>query len=190
MRLIVGISGATGTIYGIRLLERLRELGVETHLVLSAWGARTMLHESSHTRVQVEALAYASYAPNDMGAAISSGSFRTDGMIVAPCSAKSLAAIALGYGDNLLHRAADVVLKERRKLVLLVREAPLSDVHLENMLKASRAGAIIMPPVPAFYHRPTTIDGIVDHTVARVLGQYGLDAPGAEPWTGEMGVGD
>jgi len=189
MRLIVGISGATGTIYGIRLLERLRELGVETHLVLSKWGARTMLHESAHTREQVEALAYASYAPNDMGAAISSGSFRTDGMIVAPCSAKTLAAIALGYGDNLLHRAADVILKERRKLILAVREAPLSDIHLENMLKASRAGAVILPPMPAFYHRPTTIDDIVDHTVARMLDQFDLEAPGTARWSGEMGVG-
>ncbi len=190
MRLIVGISGATGTIYGIRLLERLHELNVETHLVLSRWGARTMLHESAHTRAQVEALAHASYAPNDMGAAISSGSFKTDGMIVAPCSAKTLAAIALGYGDNLLHRAADVVLKERRKLVLAVREAPLSEIHLENMLKASRAGAVILPPMPAFYHRPTTIDEIVDHTVARMLDQFGLEAPGTARWSGDMGVGD
>ena len=189
MRLIVGISGATGTIYGIRLLERLRELGVESHLVLSRWGARTMLHESGHTREQVEGLAYASYKPNDMGAAISSGSFRTDGMIVAPCSAKTLAAIALGYGDNLLHRAADVVLKERRKLILAVREAPLSDIHLENMLKASRAGAIILPPVPAFYHRPTTIDDLVDHTVARILDQFGLETQGTARWSGEMGAG-
>ncbi|MEQ1757029.1 MAG: UbiX family flavin prenyltransferase [Vicinamibacterales bacterium] len=190
MRLIVGISGATGTIYGIRLLERLRELNAESHLVLSRWGARTMLHESSHTREQVESLATASYAPNDMGAAISSGSFRTDGMVIAPCSAKSLAAIAHGYGDNLLHRAADVVLKERRKLVLVVREAPLSDIHLENMLKVSRAGAVILPPMPAFYHRPTTIDDIVDHTVARILDQFGLEAPGTARWSGDMGVGE
>lgn len=189
MRIIVGISGATGTIYGIRLLERLRELGIESHLVLSRWGARTMLHESAHTRAQVEALAHASYAPNDMGAAISSGSFRTDGMVVAPCSAKTLAAIAHGYGDNLLHRAADVVLKERRKLVLAIREAPLSDVHLENMLKVSRAGAVVMPPMPAFYHRPTTIDEIIDHTVARMLDQFGLELPGMARWSGDMGTG-
>lgn len=189
MRIIVGISGATGTIYGIRLLERLRELGIESHLVLSRWGARTMLHESAHTRAQVEALAHASYAPNDMGAAISSGSFRTDGMVVAPCSAKTLAAIAHGYGDNLLHRAADVVLKERRKLVLAIREAPLSDVHLENMLKVSRAGAVVMPPMPAFYHRPTTIDDIIDHTVARMLDQFGLELPGMARWSGDMGTG-
>jgi 4-hydroxy-3-polyprenylbenzoate decarboxylase len=189
MRVIVGISGATGTIYGIRLLERLRELGVESHLILSRWGARTMLHESAHTREQVERLAHVSYAPSDMGAAISSGSFRTDGMVIAPCSAKTLAAIAHGYGDNLIHRAADVVLKERRKLILAVREAPLSDIHLENMLRVSRAGAVILPPMPAFYHRPLTIDDIIDHTVARMLDQLGLETPGVLRWSGEMGVG-
>jgi len=190
MRIIVGISGATGTIYGIRLLERLRELEVESHLVLSRWGARTALHESGHSRADIEALATVSHAPNNLGASISSGSFSTGGMVVAPCSAKTLAAIAHGYGDNLLHRAADVVLKERRRLVLLVREAPLSDIHLENMLKLSRAGAVILPPVPAFYHRPTTVDDIVDATVARVLDQFGLEAPGTARWSGEMGVGD
>lgn len=189
MRLIVGISGATGTIYGVRLLERLRELDVETHLVLTRWGSRTLLHECSRSRAQVEALASVSHSPNDLGAPISSGSFRTDGMIVAPCSAKTLAAIANGYGDNLLHRAADVVLKERRTLVLAVREAPLSDIHLENMLRASRAGAIILPPMPAFYHRPSTVDEIVDHTVARLLDQFGLEVPGTPRWSGEMGVG-
>jgi 4-hydroxy-3-polyprenylbenzoate decarboxylase len=189
MRLVVGISGATGTIYGVRLLERLRELDVETHLVLSRWGGRTLLHESGHTREQVQALAHASYSPNDMGAAISSGSFRTDGMIIAPCSAKTLAAIAQGYGDNLLHRAADVVLKERRTLVLAVREAPLSIIHLENLLRVSRAGAVILPPMPAFYHRPTTIDEIIDHTVSRMLDQFGLESPGTTRWSGDMGMG-
>src|SRR5437868_3286268 len=174
MRIIVGISGATGVIYGIRLLERLREAGVETHLVLSKWGSRTLLHETSYSREQVEALADVSYAAADMGAAISSGSFQTAGMIIAPCSAKTLAAIAHGYGDSLIHRAADVVLKERRKLVLAVREAPLSDIHLENMLKLSRMGAVIFPPVPAFYHHPRTIDDIVAQTVMRVLDQFGI----------------
>ena len=134
MRVIVGISGATGIIYGVRLLERLRAASVETHLVMSRWGGRTLLHETAYTREQVEALADVSYSPADMGAAISSGSFQTAGMIVAPCSAKTLAAIAHGYGDSLIHRAADVVLKERRRLVLAVREAPLSEIHLENML--------------------------------------------------------
>lgn len=189
MRLIIGITGATGTIYGVRLLERLRESGVETHLVISRWGARTLLHETPYTREQVEALATVAYAPADMGASISSGSFRTDGMIIAPCSAKSLAAIAHGFGENLIHRAADVVLKEHRKLVLAVREAPLSSIHLENMLTLARMGALVMPPLPAFYNHPRTIDDIVDYTVARMLDQFGLEVRGAERWVGEMGVG-
>ena len=189
MRVIVGITGATGVIYGVRLLERLREAGVETHLVISRWGARTLTHETPYSREQVEALAHTSYAPGDMGAAISSGSFATDGMVVAPCSAKSLAAIAHGFGENLIHRAADVILKERRKLVLVVREAPLSDIHLENMLKLSRMGAVILPPMPAFYSHPVTVDDIVDHTVARVLDQFGIELRGAQRWSGEMGVG-
>jgi flavin prenyltransferase len=189
MRLIIGITGATGTIYGVRLLERLRESGVETHLVISRWGARTLLHETPYTREQVEALATVAYAPGDMGASISSGSFRTDGMIVAPCSAKSLAAIAHGFGENLIHRAADVVLKEHRKLVLAVREAPLSSIHLENMLTLARMGALVMPPLPAFYNHPRTIDDIIDHTVARMLDQFGLEVRGVERWVGEMGVG-
>ena len=189
MRVIVGISGATGIIYGVRLLERLREASVETHLVMSRWGGRTLLHETSYTREQVEALAHVAYNPTDMGAAISSGSFQTAGMIVAPCSAKTLAAIAHGYGDSLIHRAADVVLKERRKLVLSVREAPFSDIHLENMLKLSRMGAVILPPMPAFYHNPKSIDDIVDHTVERMLDQLGVEVPGAHRWSGQMGVG-
>jgi len=188
-RLIVAITGATGAIYGVRVLQRLRDAGVETHLVISRWGARTLLHETSWSREEVEALAAATYAPADMGAVISSGSFRTEGMVIAPCSAKTLAAIAHGYGDNLVHRAADVVLKERRKLVLAVREAPLSEIHLENMLKLARMGTVILPPMPAFYNRPQSIDDIVDHTVARILDQFGLDVPDAMRWAGEMGVG-
>src|SRR4029450_4735267 len=141
MKIIVAITGATGAIYGVRLLERLREAGAETHLVISRWGARTLLHETSWWRERVEALASVTHAPADMGAAISSGSFHTDGMVIAPCSAKTLAAIAHGFGEDLIHRAADVVLKERRRLVLSVREAPLSDIHLENMLHLSRLGA-------------------------------------------------
>jgi 4-hydroxy-3-polyprenylbenzoate decarboxylase len=189
MRVIVGITGATGTIYGVRLLERLRDAGVETHLVISRWGARTLLHETPYSREQVEALASATYAASDMGAAISSGSFQTTGMIVVPCSAKTLAAIAHGYGDNLIHRAADVILKERRKLILAVRESPLSDIHLENMLKLSRMGAVIVPPMPAFYHHPLSVDDIVDHTVARLLDHVGVEVPGAQRWAGEMSVG-
>ena len=189
MKIIVAISGATGAIYGVRILERLREAGVETHLVISRWGARTLLHETTYSREQVESMASVIYAPADMGAAISSGSFRTDGMVIAPCSAKTLAAVAHGFGENLVHRAADVVLKERRRLVLVVREAPLSDIHLENMLKLSRMGAVVLPPMPAFYNRPRTVDDIVDHTVSRVLDQFGLDVSGVERWSGEMGVG-
>jgi len=189
MKIIVAITGATGAIYGVRILERLREAGAETHLVISRWGARTLLHETPYSREQVEALATVHYAPGDMGAAISSGSFRTDGMVIAPCSAKTLAAVAHGFGENLVHRAADVVLKERRKLVLVVREAPLSDIHLENMLKLSRMGSVVLPPMPAFYNHPRTVDDVVDHTVSRVLDQFGLDVSGVERWSGEMGVG-
>ena len=190
MRLIVGITGATGVIYGVRLLERLRETGVETHLVISRWGVRTLLHETPYSREQVEALAHTAYAPNDMGAAISSGSFQTAGMIVAPCSVRTLGAIAHGFGDSLIHRAADVVLKEKRRLLLAVREAPLSAIHLENMLTLARMGAVILPPVPAFYTNPRSLADIVEHTVARMLDQFGIEVPGVERWTGEMGVGE
>ena len=188
MKIIVGMTGATGAIYGVRILERLRAAGVETHLVISRWGARTLLHETPYTREQVEALASVTYAPTDMGAAISSGSFQTAGMIVVPCSAKTLAAIAHGYGDNLIHRAADVVLKERRKLLLAIREAPLSEIHLENMLRLARMGVVILPPVPAFYNHPASIDDLVEHTVSRMLDQFGVAAPHATRWTGDMGL--
>ena len=189
-RLIVGITGASGSIFGVRLLEMLQESGIETHLVMSRWGARTLVHETSYTPEQVNALATVVHPLTDQGASISSGSFVTMGMVIAPCSVRTLAAIAHGLGDNLVHRAADVVLKERRKLVLAVREAPLSEIHLENMVRVSRAGAVILPPMPAFYHRPTTIDDIVDHTVARLLDQFGLEAPGTARWSGDMGVGE
>lgn len=189
MKLIVGITGATGVIYGVRLLERLHEAGVEAHLVISRWGARTLVHETPYSRDQVETLAHTVYAPGDMGAAISSGSFQTAGMVVVPCSAKTLGAIAHGYGDNLIHRAADVVLKERRKLVIGIRETPLSDIHLENMLKLSRMGAVMLPPIPAFYMNPASLADIVDHTVARMLDQFGIEVPGMERWSGEMSVG-
>src|SRR5262245_22180093 len=188
MRLIVAITGATGVIYGVRLLERLRDADVETHLVMSRWGARTLLHETPYSRAQVEALATEIYAPNDMGAAIASGSFEAAGMIIAPCSVKTLAAVAHGYGDSLVHRAADVTLKERRKLLLSVREAPLSEIHLENMLKLARMGAVILPPMPAFYMHPQTLDEVIDHTVLRMLDQFGIEVAGAPRWTGEMGV--
>jgi flavin prenyltransferase len=188
MRLIVGITGATGVIYGVRLLQRLREAAVETHLVMSKWGARTLLHETRFSREQVEALATEVYVPTDMGAAIASGSFQTEGMIIVPCSVKTLGAIAHGYGDSLVHRAADVTLKEKRRLLLSVREAPLSEIHLENMLKLARMGAVILPPMPAFYMNPRTLDEVVDHTVLRMLDQFGIEVPGAPRWTGDMNV--
>jgi 4-hydroxy-3-polyprenylbenzoate decarboxylase len=186
-RLIVGITGATGTIYGVRLLEILRTLGIETHLVMSRWGARTLVHETDYTPRDVQRLATYVHAITDQGAPISSGSFLTRGMIVAPCSMRTVAAIATGYGDNLLHRAADVILKERRTLVLVVRESPLSEIHLENMLKLARMGVVICPAMPAFYQQPKTVDDIVNQTVARVLDQVGvhLDTP---RWSGELGV--
>ena len=146
-RLIVGITGASGSIFGVRLLEMLQGSGIETHLVMSRWGARTLVHETSYTPEQVNALATVAHPLTDQGAAISSGSFVTMGMVIAPCSARTLSAIAHGLGDNLIHRAADVVLKERRKLVLAVREAPLSEIHLENMLKLARMGVVIAPPM-------------------------------------------
>jgi 4-hydroxy-3-polyprenylbenzoate decarboxylase len=189
MRLIVGITGATGVIYGVRLLERLRDAGAESHLVISRWGARTLLHETPYSREQVEALATEVYQANDLGAAIASGSFPVEGMIIAPCSVKTLGAIAHGYGDSLVHRAADVTLKERRKLLLSVREAPLSEIHLENMLKLARMGAVILPPMPAFYINPRSLDDLIDHTVSRMLDQFGIEVPAAHRWTGEMGVG-
>src|SRR5438105_7752350 len=185
-KLIVGISGATGAILGVRLLQTLQHSNVDTHLVFSNWGARTLIHETAYTVEQVQQMATCHYAAQDQGAVISSGSFVTDGMVVCPCSVRSLAAIAHGHGDSLIHRAADVVLKERRKLLLVVREAPLSDIHLENMLKLSRMGAVIFPPVPAFYHHPQTIDDLIDYTVARMLDQFAIEIPGAPRWSGEM----
>ncbi|WP_040395783.1 UbiX family flavin prenyltransferase [Aromatoleum evansii] len=185
-RLIVGITGATGVIYGIRLLEALKDTDVETHLVLSKWAIQTIEHETPYTAKQVRALAAVDHVEGNMGASISSGSFMTEGMVIAPCSMRSLAAIAHGTGDHLVHRAADVILKERRKLVLVTREMPLSDIHLENMLKLSKTGVTIMPPMPAFYNHPETVDDIVDHVVARILDQFGLPAEFARRWEGEM----
>ena len=185
-RLVIGITGATGVIFGVRLLERLQRLDVETHLVLSKWGARTLVHETAYTVEQVQELATCVYSPTDQGAAISSGSFLTSGMVIVPCSMRTLAAIAHGVGDNLIHRAADVVLKERRRLVLVPREAPFNDIHLENMLKLSRMGVTICPPVPAFYNHPRTLDDMVDHVVARILDQFEIHVPATRRWEGVM----
>ena len=185
-RLIVAITGATGTLFGVRLLQALQDSGVETHLVISKWAGRTLVHETPYTLEQVRQMATHTYPINDQGAAISSGSFVTGGMVVIPCSMGTLAAIAHGQGDNLIHRAADVILKERRKLVLVAREAPLNDIHLENMLKLSRMGVVISPPVPAFYNHPRTIDDLVNHTVMRVLDQFGIHLDLAGRWAGIM----
>ena len=182
--LVVAITGATGVVYGVRLLERLREAGVPTHLVMSKWAIQTMLLETSYTVDGVKRLATEVHSPDDFGASISSGSFLTRGMVVAPCSMRTLAAISTGSGTNLVHRAADVVLKERRTLVLLPREAPLSQIHLEHMLRLAKMGAVIFPPVPAFYQRPVTVDDLVDQTVMRVLDQFGLEVNAADRWQG------
>jgi flavin prenyltransferase len=187
-RLIVGITGATGAVYGVRLLQALRATGVESHLVVSRWGARTLLHETPHSLAEVKAMATRAYSDNDQGAALSSGSFLTLGMVIAPCSMKTLSAIAHGHSDDLIHRAADVVIKERRRLVLVVREAPLSEIHLENMLKLARMGVVITPPVPAFYNHPRSIDDLVDHTVGRLLDLFDIHVDTAR-WTGVMAVG-
>jgi 4-hydroxy-3-polyprenylbenzoate decarboxylase len=180
------MTGATGTVFGIRLLEMLRDAGVETHLVISRWAARTLAYETSQSLEEIQRLASVVYPPGDQGAAIASGSFLTMGMVVVPCSARTLAAIANGFGDNLIHRAADVTLKERRRLVLAVREAPLSEIHLENMLKLARMGAVIAPPVPAFYTRPKSIDDLVTATSARLLDPFGIHVDAASRWTGDM----
>lgn len=185
MRLVVGMTGATGAIFGVRLLQALREIdGVETHLVMSRWARTTLRLETPYTPADVTALADRSWGPGEQAAPISSGSFRTDGMVIAPCSMKTVAAVRTGYTEGLIGRAADVTLKERRRLVLLARESPLSEIHLENLLALSRMGTVVLPPVPAFYNRPETIDDIVDHVVARTLDQFGLEHAKAKRWSG------
>ncbi|OAT69774.1 phenolic acid decarboxylase subunit B [Mycobacteroides immunogenum] len=195
MRLIIGMTGATGAPLGVALLQALaeindqcrlvgREPAVETYLVLTRW-ARTTIHlETPYTANEVASMADHCFGPEDQTAPISSGSFQTDGMVIIPCSMKSLAGIRSGYAEGLLGRAADVILKERRKLVLVPRETPLSEIHLENMLALARMGVHVVPPMPAFYNRPQTVEDIIDHTVARVLDQFGLPAPRARRWSG------
>jgi 4-hydroxy-3-polyprenylbenzoate decarboxylase len=183
-KLVVGISGASGAIYGIRLLQALKVLNVESHLVISQAGNITITEETNYTLQQVKELADYAYAPKDIAAAISSGSFRTLGMVVAPCSMRSLAEIASGVTTSLLGRAADVTLKERRRLVLMVRETPFTHIHLENMQRITLAGGIIAPPVPAFYTRPTSIDEMVNYSVGRVLDLFGIDLPDMKRWEG------
>jgi 4-hydroxy-3-polyprenylbenzoate decarboxylase len=185
-RLIVGMTGSTGAIFGVRFLEALKHSDVESHLIISKWAQRTIEHETNYTVEQVRGLATVVHSQGDMGATISSGSFLTDGMIVIPCSVRTLAGIANGYGEHLVHRAADVILKERRKLVLVVRETPLSEVHLENMLKLSRMGVMMLPPMPAFYNHPQTVDDVVNHIVVRALDQFNIPSPFAKRWDGHM----
>ncbi|MBD3552041.1 non-oxidative hydroxyarylic acid decarboxylases subunit B [Streptomyces sp. SP18CM02] len=185
MRLIVGMTGATEAILGVRLLERLAaDPAVETHLVLSRWARATIELETGRTARDVAELADVVHNSEDQGAAISSGSFRTDGMVVVPCSMKTLAGIRTGYAEGLVNRAADVVLKENRPLVLVPRETPLSHIHLENMLALARMGVRIVPPMPAFYNHPRTTDDIVDHIVARILDQFDIEVPSARRWSG------
>jgi len=186
-RLIVGISGASGSVYGIRLLEVLRDVpNVESHLIMSAAGKRTLMLETEYTAEEVERLADITHPARDIAASISSGSYRTLGMVVAPCSMKTLSGIAMSYADNLLLRAADVTLKDRRRLLLVVRETPVHLGHLRLMTQVAEMGGIIMPPVPAFYHHPKTIEDLIDHTVNRVLDlmniELGQDL--VERWTG------
>ena len=185
-RLIVGITGATGTVFGVRLLQMLHGSGVETHLVVSNWAARTLAHETTHTLKYVQSLATQSYGIGAQGAAISSGSFVTLGMVIAPCSMRTLAAIAHGLGDNLIHRAADVILKERRRLVLVVRESPFSEIHLENMLKLARMGVVILPPVPAFYNHPQNLDDMINHITMRVIDQFDIHLDVMNRWDGVL----
>jgi 4-hydroxy-3-polyprenylbenzoate decarboxylase len=184
MKIVVGITGASGAIFGVRTLQALRAASVETHLIVSKWARTTIAHETPFSLADVEAMASFVHSGDNQAAAVSSGSFHTDGMIVAPCSMKTLAAIRIGYSDTLVSRAADVVLKERRKLVLLARESPLSEIHLENMLALTRIGAMIFPPVPAFYNQPKSIDDLVNYIVGRLLDQFGLAMPDMERWTG------
>lgn len=183
-RLIVGLTGASGAIYGVRLLERARALGIETHLVASPAGVLNVHHELGLDRKALEALATTAHSPGDVGACIASGSFNTQAMVIAPCSMRTLAAVAHGLGDNLLTRAADVALKERRKLVLMVRETPFNLAHLRNMTAVTEMGGIVFPPLPAFYHRPTSIDDLVNDTVERVLQTLGFEAAAPQAWAG------
>ena len=184
-RLIVGITGATGALYALRLLQMLRDVpDVETHLVISASGVLNVKHELDLGRRELQALADHSYGIRDVGATLASGGFATDGMIIAPCSMRTLAAIAHGLSDNLVTRAADVVLKERRRLVLLARETPLNLAHLRNMTAVTEMGGIVFPPLPAFYHRPRGIGDLIDHTCARVLDLFGIEHQLAPRWAG------
>jgi len=186
-RLVVGITGASGTVYGVRLLARARALGLETHLVVTPAGVLNAHHELGLGRAELDALADRAYAPGDIGACVASGSFDTAAMVIAPCSMKTLAAIAHGFGDNLLSRAADVTLKERRRLILMVRETPFNLAHLRNMTAVTEMGGIVFPPLPAFYNKPASIAELVDDTVERVLALAGAQQARPTAWAGLRG---
>lgn len=183
-RIIVCITGATGVIYGIKLLEKLAELKIETHLVISKWAKVTIKQETEYTIKDIEKLATYIYSDLDQAAPIASGSFRYDGVVIAPCSMKTLAGISTGYAENLITRTADVALKEKRRLVLMIRETPLSVIHIENMLTVARAGAIIFPAMPAFYHKPSTLSEVINQGVGRVLDMFDIDDPCLKRWQG------
>ncbi|MES2321273.1 MAG: UbiX family flavin prenyltransferase [Pseudomonadota bacterium] len=184
-RLVVAITGATGAVYGVRLLQQLSATpGIETHVIVSDAGALTLHQELGMARRDVEALAHVVHKNRDIGASVASGSFQSDGMVIAPCSMKTLASVALGLSDNLIARAADVVLKERRRLVLMVRETPLNLAHLRNMTQVTEMGGIVFPPLPAFYNKPAGIEEMVDHTVARVIDLFGVEHALAPRWAG------
>ncbi len=184
MRLVVGMSGASGAIYGVRILEVLQRLQIETHLVMSDSAKRTIVYETGRTIDQVKALASHVHELNDVGACISSGSFKHDGMVIAPCSIKTLSALAHSFNTNLLIRAADVALKERRRLVLMVRETPLHLGHLRLMVQVTENGAVLVPPLPAFYHLPQTLDDVINQSVNKALDQFGVDVDLFRRWTG------
>jgi 4-hydroxy-3-polyprenylbenzoate decarboxylase len=185
LRLVVAITGASGVIYGIRTLEVLKKLKVETHLIMSEWGTKTVKIETGRTAGYVRSLATKCYEDDNMAAPMSSGSFKTDGMVIVPCSMKTLASIANAFDDSLVSRAAGVCLKEQRKLVLVPRETPLSKIHLDNMSKLADAGAVILPAMPGFYHRPKTMDDIIDHVVGKVLDQFDIDHGLFRRWGGQ-----
>ena len=186
MRLIVAISGASGAVYGIRALQVLHDLRVETHLVLTSAALETVRLETDYKKAEIEKLATETHRVDDITSKLASGSFRTDGMLVIPCSMKTLAGIASGYSDNLLLRAADVTMKERRRLVLVVRESPLSLIHIENMATVTRAGAVVLPAMPAFYHRPKTVNELVDQVVGKALDLLGVEHQLSRRWLGPV----
>ncbi len=185
-RLVIGMTGASGAIFGVRLLEVLADTDIETHLVASKWAQQTIEHETSYSFSNLRDLATESYSSGDMGAKVSSGSFHTDGMIIVPCSMRTVASIAHGNGNHLVHRAADVILKERRKLVVVARETPLNTIHLENLLKLSQMGVTILPPMPAFYNHPDCLDDMVNHIIMRILDQFDIARDLVGRWDGKM----